>query len=129
MPSLRTEPWSAGTVREASLRDLWERGEPMRRLRDHTAADLWGFCKSCYYAGECLGGCTWTADAWLGRSGNNPFCHHRALELAARGSRERLVPVAPAPGAPFDRATFDLIVEPAARGQDPHGGPSRPIDG
>jgi hypothetical protein len=47
----------------------------------------------------------------FGRRGNNPICHHRALELLAEGKRERLVPAAPAPNEPFDHALFDLVVE------------------
>src|SRR5262245_57831531 len=41
-----------------------------------------------------------------------PYCHFRARTLAARGRRERLVPVAPAEGVPFDCARFELIEEP-----------------
>ena len=44
--------------------------------------------------------------------GNNPFCHHRALEHDKQGLRERIVPVAPAPGEPFDHGLFELVVEP-----------------
>ena len=49
---------------------------------------------------------------FFGRPGNNPYCHFRARMLAERGLRERLVPASPAPGAPFDHGTFDLVVEP-----------------
>ncbi|HJQ30711.1 MAG TPA: hypothetical protein VJ866_00950 [Pyrinomonadaceae bacterium] len=47
----------------------------------------------------------------MGRPGNNPYCHHRALELKARGLRERVVPAAPAPGLSFDHGRFDLLLE------------------
>jgi hypothetical protein len=47
----------------------------------------------------------------FGTAGNNPFCHHRALELRGRGLRERVVPSAPAPGLPFDHGTHTLIIE------------------
>jgi hypothetical protein len=96
------------------LRDIWERSAPLRFNRDRTVADLWGFCRTCYYADECRAGCTWTAFTLFGRAGNNPMCHHRALEMQRYGLRERLVPASPAPGLPFDHGTFDLIVEPAA---------------
>jgi hypothetical protein len=43
--------------------------------------------------------------------GNNPYCHHRAIELLGRGRRERLRHVARAPGAPFDHGLFELIEE------------------
>ena len=80
-------------------------------MRDRTSADLWGFCASCYYADVCLGGCVWTAHTLLGKPGNMPWCHHRAIELKARGRRERLVAVGAAPGRPFDRGEWTLIEE------------------
>ena len=118
-PSLRTERWSAGNVRSASLTDIWERAVTLQELRTRSASELWGFCKDCYYADTCGGGCTWTADSLFGRPGNNPYCHHRALSLADQGLRERVVRRSPPPGKPFDRASFELLVEavPAASQQ------------
>src|SRR5262249_28613379 len=110
-PSLPTDGWAAGRTTEHDLVSLWERAEPLRRLRDHSISELWGFCRDCYYASVCRGGCTWTADALLGKPGNNPYCHHRVLELDKRGLRERVVRVAEAPGVPFDRARFELVLE------------------
>ena len=52
----------------------------------------------------------------LGRPGNNPFCHHRALELARRGQRERLVQVERPPGVPFDQGRFEIVLEELAGG-------------
>ena len=43
--------------------------------------------------------------------GNNPLCHHRALEMRRQGKRERLVQVAPARGVPFDNGRFEIVVE------------------
>jgi radical SAM protein with 4Fe4S-binding SPASM domain len=110
-PSLATAGWTGGNVRDAKLVDIWERGAAMRYIRDRTVDDLWGFCRSCYYADECRGGCTWTAESLLGKPGNNPMCHHRALEMQRIGKRERLVQIASAPGLPFDQGRFELIVE------------------
>lgn len=110
-PSLHTEKWAAGNIREHRLVDIWERSAKMRYTRDRTVEDLWGYCRTCYYADTCLGGCTWTAESLLGRPGNNPLCHHRALEHARRGQRERLVQVEAAPGTPFDQGRFELVVE------------------
>jgi radical SAM protein with 4Fe4S-binding SPASM domain len=112
-PSLATAAWAGGNVRDQRLVDIWQRAAPLRFNRDRTVDDLWGFCRDCYYAETCKGGCTWTAESLLGRPGNNPLCHHRALELDARGLRERLVQVERAPGEPFDQGRFELIVEPA----------------
>jgi len=110
-PSLTTHGWAGGNIRENTLRDIWERAEPLRYTRDRTVNDLWGFCRTCYYADECRAGCTWTSDVLFGRPGNNPFCHHRVLELQRRGKRERLVQVSAAPGRPFDNGRFELIEE------------------
>jgi radical SAM protein with 4Fe4S-binding SPASM domain len=111
-PSLATATWSGGNVRDARLRDIWERALPLRYTRDRTARDLWGYCAGCYYADECRAGCTWTGDVLFGRPGNNPYCHHRALEHQRQGLRERVVPVQAAPGEPFDHGLFELVVEP-----------------
>lgn len=110
-PSLPTRGWVGGNVRDHRLRDIWERAAALRYTREHQPARLWGFCASCYYADECRGGCTWTATTVAGRPGNNPFCHHRALVGQSEGWRERLVPVTPAPGEPFDYATFEILRE------------------
>jgi hypothetical protein len=48
----------------------------------------------------------------FGKIGNNPYCHHRALELLREGTRERLVQVARPPGKPFDFGRFDCVTEP-----------------
>jgi radical SAM protein with 4Fe4S-binding SPASM domain len=111
-PSLPSDAWGGGTIREHSLLDLWERASALRYTRDRTVDDLTGFCRTCYYADTCRAGCTWTASVLFGRPGDNPYCHHRALERDHAGLRERLVLRQPAPGEPFDHGTFDLIVEP-----------------
>jgi radical SAM protein with 4Fe4S-binding SPASM domain len=110
-PSLQTIPWTGGNIRDASLRDIWERSAPLRVMRDRTVDDLWGFCRTCYYADECRAGCTWTGFSLFGKAGNNPLCHHRALEMQREGLRERLVQVERAPGVPFDHGRFEIVVE------------------
>jgi radical SAM protein with 4Fe4S-binding SPASM domain len=109
-PSLPSE-YVGGNVRDHALVDIWERAPRLGFMRARTRADLWGRCASCYYADDCLGGCSWTADALLGRPGNNPYCHHRALELAREGRRERVVRRAPPEGRPFDRGAWELVEE------------------
>jgi radical SAM protein with 4Fe4S-binding SPASM domain len=110
-PSLPTKDYGGGNVRDALLVDIWERAEPLRFTRERTVDDLWGGCRGCYYAEDCLGGCSWTAHTLFGRTGNNPFCHHRALELLREGKRERLEPLTSAEGKPFDHGTFACVVE------------------
>jgi Y-X(10)_GDL-associated radical SAM protein len=121
-PSLPTSPYAGGNIRDLSLEDLWQTPE-LSFTRTRTQNDLWGFCGTCYYADVCRAGCTWTTHVLFGRAGNNPFCHHRALELEKRGLRERIVQTAPAPGLPFDHGRFELLVEtndgqPLPSGQD-----------
>jgi radical SAM protein with 4Fe4S-binding SPASM domain len=114
-PSLPTADWAAGSVRTHTLAELWETSATLRRIRDRKEDDVYGRCADCYYAKVCRGGCTWTAHVFFGRHGNNPYCHHRATTLREQGLRERLVPVAPAPGvvaAPFDHRLFELVEEP-----------------
>jgi radical SAM protein with 4Fe4S-binding SPASM domain len=118
-PSLSTANWAGGNVRDASLRDIWERSAALRYNRGRGVESLWGFCRTCYYAETCLGGCTWTGEALLGKPGNNPICHHRALEMQRAGKRERFVQVERAPGVPFDQGRFELIVEDAVPNRSP----------
>jgi hypothetical protein len=98
-------------VRDHSLQTIWEQTAPLRFTRDRTVEDLWGYCKGCYYADTCRAGCSWTSHVLFGKPGNNPYCHHRALELLREGKRERLVRTHAAPGAPFDFAKFETVVE------------------
>ena len=110
-PSLPTATYTGGNIRDASLKDIWERSAALRVTRDRTLDDLWGYCKGCYYAEDCMAGCMWTSHMYFGRPGNNPFCHHRALEMQRSGKRERVERVAPAPGEPFDHGLFEIVLE------------------
>lgn len=110
-PSLPSAPYVGGNLRDRPLREIW--GD--RRItfaRERGTEELWGFCKSCYYADTCKGGCSWTAHTLLGRRGNMPYCYHRADELRRAGRRERLVKVEEAPGDAFDFGRFELVEEP-----------------
>jgi radical SAM protein with 4Fe4S-binding SPASM domain len=110
-PSLHTVPWTGGNIRDASLQDIWERSAALRYMRDRTVDDLWGYCRTCYYADVCRAGCTWTGFSLFGKPGNNPLCHHRVLEMRRQGKRERLVQVEAPPGTPFDHGKFEIVVE------------------
>jgi radical SAM protein with 4Fe4S-binding SPASM domain len=110
-PSLPSATYVGGNVRGNSLRDIWERAPSLRFTRDPRLGELWGYCRTCYYAADCLGGCSWTAHSLLGKRGNNPFCHHRTLDLLRRGTRERVVRIEEAAGEPFDHGLFEVIEE------------------
>jgi radical SAM protein with 4Fe4S-binding SPASM domain len=110
-PSLPSASYVGGNLRDASLGDIWRRAPALRFTREARSGELWGHCASCYYAEDCQGGCTWTAHSLVGRRGNNPFCHHRALMLLRAGRRERVVREAAASGAPFDHGRFAIVEE------------------
>jgi radical SAM protein with 4Fe4S-binding SPASM domain len=111
-PSLGGPQNVGGNVREHSLREIWERTEQLAYIRERTRGELWGYCAECYYADVCRGGCTATAEPLMGRPGNNPFCHHRALELDRIGYRERIELVRRGPGQPFDHGYYRIVREP-----------------
>jgi Y-X(10)_GDL-associated radical SAM protein len=111
-PSLATIGYAGGNVRDRALEDIWNDSEALHFGRLRSVDDLWGFCRTCYYAEVCRGGCTWTADSLFGRPGNNPYCHHRVLELEKLGLRERVVKRREAPDAAFATGEFELVLEP-----------------
>lgn len=111
-PSLQSAHYVGANLRKQSLATAWNESAKVGFARTRTRDDLWGFCHECAFADTCLGGCTFTAHALLGRPGNNPYCHFRARSFRDRGLRERLVPASPAGGLPFDNGSFTLVVEP-----------------
>ena len=117
-PSLQTAHYVGGNLNENSLRAIWDQSAPLAFTRARTVDDLWGYCRTCAFAEPCMGGCTFTAHAILGRPGNNPYCHYRARTFAREGLRERLVRVDAPPGTPFDNGRFEIVVE-AADAPDP----------
>jgi radical SAM protein with 4Fe4S-binding SPASM domain len=111
-PSLPTAPYTGGNVRTLAIEEIWAHAEAIRFVRDRTTAELWGYCKTCYYADVCRAGCSFTAHTTLGRRGNNPFCYHRAADLRKKGLRERLVHAEAAGGVPYDFGRFEIALEP-----------------
>jgi radical SAM protein with 4Fe4S-binding SPASM domain len=111
--AMASDGFVAGNIRNHSLQELWEHAAELKLSRCFTPDKLWGFCEGCYYGEVCKAGCIWTAATLMGRYGNNPYCHHRALEMLARGERERLVRVRNAPGKNRDCAVFEVETEPA----------------
>lgn len=120
-PSLPTDDWAGGNIRERSLREIVYEAENLT-FNDQLGTDhLWGFCKGCEFAEVCRGGDTWTAHVFFDKDGNDPFCHHRALHHAARGLREHVNLARRPEGIPFDNGVFETEVRPASEPvTDPH---------
>ncbi|MGD0042933.1 MAG: SPASM domain-containing protein [Isosphaeraceae bacterium] len=110
-PSLPSLPYAVGKVQEFSIEEIHRMGQLTSNI-PQGMEHLWGFCRTCPNAERCRGGCTWTTHVLMGRPGNNPYCHYRALELQKRGLRERIQRVKQAPGLPFDHGQFELVTEP-----------------
>lgn len=110
-PSLATNGYSGGNVRDKSIREIWRNSDEIHFGRMREKDQLWGHCSDCYYADACKAGCTWTSDSLLGKPGNNPYCHYRVLELEKKGIRERIVKVEDAPDQSFAVGRFELIEE------------------
>lgn len=125
-PSLATGTYAGGNIRDMSIEDMWRYSREIAFRRARRESELWGYCQTCYYAEVCDAGCTWTAHSLLGRAGNNPYCHHRVLELAKKGVRERIVKVEAASATPFGVGRFELIEEPAAGHPGRAGQPAPP---
>jgi radical SAM protein with 4Fe4S-binding SPASM domain len=100
----------AGNVRTHALRELWDNAPELRigLSRSH----VHGYCAECYYSRICRGGCTGVAIGLTGQRGDNPYCHHRALEFARRGLRERLVLRGVETRGRRGHNLFDIQVEP-----------------
>jgi radical SAM protein with 4Fe4S-binding SPASM domain len=144
-PSLGGDNNVGGSWRVHGLKKLWEETYQLGYIRERTVDDLWGYCRECYYADTCMAGCTAAAEPLLGRPGNNPFCHHRALMMDRQGLRERIELIQAAAGGGFDNGLFRVVREhkdPAMREQhgpvgtdeprtsrkvDPHG-PGTPVE-
>src|SRR6202167_1462035 len=110
-PSLATVGFAGGNVRDLTIEHMWNHSREIHFGRLRSVEDLWGFCRTCYYADVCRGGCTWTSHSLLGRPGNNPYCHHRVLELRKQGLRERVVKQKEAAAASFAVGEFELLTE------------------
>jgi Y-X(10)_GDL-associated radical SAM protein len=120
-PSLPTVGFAGGNVRELSVEEIWSAAPEMHFARLRSVEDLWGFCRTCYYADVCRAGCTWTSHSLLGRPGNNPYCHHRVETLRKQGLRERIRKLEDAPNASFAIGRFEVVTEeiPASGGDQP----------
>lgn len=111
-PSLPTAPYQGGNVQQTSLKEIWRDAPALNFARERDLDELWGFCKSCYYADICKAGCSFTSHTLLGRRGNNPWCYYRAMQLRKKGRREELVQVEKAAGERYDFGRFEIVEKP-----------------
>ncbi len=109
--SLPTDLYGGASIRTASVQEIWESDAKLGALRRGLTDGLWGFCASCYYAAVCGGGCSCAATAVYGKRGNNPYCHHRVLELERQGLRERIVRTGPSDGQPYQASRHRVVLE------------------
>lgn len=111
-PSLPSDYFTGGYTHSEAIIDVLHNAKEVSHTRLRNRDDLWGYCKECYYADVCMGGCTWTSHCTMGKAGNNPYCIHRAMEYEQRGLQEHLVRVSPPPGLPFDHGVFETRLFP-----------------
>ena len=121
-PSLPSDEYVGGNIRERTLQDIYQ-NSPQMRINDINEPEdatrhLWGECGSCEFASVCRAGCHWTAHVFFGKRGNNPYCHHRALKKAAKDQRERFYIKQAAPGKAFDHGIFAIQDELCVFNQD-----------
>ena len=112
-PSLPTQGYTGGNVHDIDLTSIYYETPELSFAREKRTVPH-SFCGSCYYASVCRGGCTWMSHSLFDRPGDNPYCHHRALELQRQGLRESVRQVEAAPGTSFDHGVFEIVVETAA---------------
>ncbi len=98
-PSLATVGFAGGNVRDLSLEDIWRTSEAIHFGRLRSVDDLWGFCRTCYYADVCRGGCTWTSHSLLGKRATTRIattaCWNCRSRGCASGSSRSRTPLAP----------------------------------
>jgi MoaA/NifB/PqqE/SkfB family radical SAM enzyme len=68
------DPFREGSVRDASLAELWARKGMFAYNREFTVDQLTGRCRSCDKAGDCRGGARCVAAAATGGVGEDPYC-------------------------------------------------------
>jgi len=96
------DPFREGTLREASLADLWFRPGAFAYNREFSLDDLSGFCRHCSKALKCRGGARCVSSAATGSLGEDPYCYHRVATIESQpGLRSALAQGAAAASAAF----------------------------
>ncbi len=85
--SIRSEEYIEGSIREKSLREIWESEDSFRWRRSIRKEQLEGDCKTCIYGSKCLGGCPNTRLTMNGSIySENQYC---AYNLELKNIREK----------------------------------------
>lgn len=75
--SIRAREYIEGSIREHSLREIWERENAFSWRRNMKKEQLSGACKTCVYGNKCLGGCPNTRLTMEGDIfGENRYCDY-----------------------------------------------------
>jgi MoaA/NifB/PqqE/SkfB family radical SAM enzyme len=94
------DPFREGSVRSASLAELWFREGAFAYNREFTTASLTGHCRRCGKAAVCRGGARCVAAAATGALSEDPYCFMRVSTMQAdTGLRAVLARGAAAAGA------------------------------
>lgn len=75
--SIRDDRFVEGSIREKSLREIWESPEAFSWNRKLKKTDLIGFCGQCQFGEICLGGCSSTKLCMTGKLTENSYCARR----------------------------------------------------
>ena len=112
-PRCRPRPTPAATCASMSLEDIWEHAPSSRFTRDRTTDELWGFCRTCYYADVCRAGCSWTAHTHARQARQQPvLLPPRRRSSRSRASASASCQVSARRNEPYDFGRFEIVEEP-----------------
>ena len=75
--SIRDDTFTEANIRTIPLQKIWTNPDAFSKLRKLSSNELRGLCKSCPYAGICLGGCTGLKLTFQKHIYENEFCMFR----------------------------------------------------
>jgi radical SAM protein with 4Fe4S-binding SPASM domain len=73
-----TPEFIEGNVKTRSLKEIWHKPDGFVYNRQFKLEQLRGYCGECRHAPLCKAGCTSSALAFSGHTGDNPMCVYRA---------------------------------------------------
>jgi len=86
--SIRDKEFIEGSVREKSIKEIWNNPDGFKWNMEMTKSKLKGFCSKCSYGDVCLGGCTNTRLCMeKDMYGENKYCSY---SVAVKREREKI---------------------------------------